>query len=83
MSSNPNYHSYLLRLWRDNANHPWRASLQCTATGEKLAFADLLTLFTFLLEQVAVDENADERASFVTQLQAQIADTGPQSGNYL
>ncbi len=83
MSSNPNYHSYLLRLWRDGADLPWRASVQCTATGEKRAFADILTLFAFLVEQVAVDENADEHARFATWLQAQIADTGPQSGNYL
>lgn len=74
MSANANYHSYLLRLWRDGANHPWRASLHCSATGEKFAFADLLALFTFLLEQAATDENAEELIQLADRLQARIAD---------
>jgi hypothetical protein len=74
MAPNPHYHSYLLRLWRDNANHPWRASLQCTATGEKLAFADPLTLFTFLVEQLTVDGETSELAHLATWLQAQFTD---------
>ena len=74
MSANSHYHSYLLRLWRDGANHPWRASLQCSATGEKFAFADMLTLFAFLVEQVATDENAEELVHLADRLQAQIAD---------
>jgi hypothetical protein len=74
MSSRPDYQSYLLRLWRDSANQPWRASLQCTATGEKLAFADLPTLFTFLSEQLTDDEKTDELARLAAWLQAQRAD---------
>lgn len=79
MAPNPHYHSYLLRLWRNDRNHPWRASLQSTATGEKRAFADLLTLLVFLLEQLAVGEEAGELASLAAWLQAQIADAGSQS----
>ena len=78
MSSSPHYHSYLLRLWRDSpgatGNHPWRASLQCTATGEKLAFANMLTFFTFLVEQLAAGEEAGELAHLATWLQTQITD---------
>ena len=74
MSANSHYHSYLLRLWRDGTNHPWRASLQCSATGEKLAFADMLTLFAFLVEQVATGENAEELVHLADRLQARIAD---------
>ena len=73
MASNPNYHSYLLRLWRDNADHPWRASLQCPATGEKLAFANLLMLFAFLVDQVAAEEDTGELARLATWLQMQMA----------
>ena len=73
-SANSDYHSYLLRLWRDGPNHPWRAALHCSATGEKFAFADLLTLFAFLLEQVATGENGEELVHLVDRLQAQIAD---------
>jgi len=81
MAPNPHYHSYLLRLWRDNSNHPWRASLQSTATGEKLAFADLLTLLAFLVEQLTVDEEASELAHLVTWLQTQMTERhGPAEG---
>jgi len=74
MSANADYHSYLLRLWRDGANHPWRASLHCSATGEKFAFADLLSLFAFLLEQAATDGNTQELVHLADRLQAHIAD---------
>lgn len=58
MVPNPNYHSYLLRFWRADADQPWRASLQSTVTGEKMAFADLTTLLAFLGAQMMVDEAA-------------------------
>jgi hypothetical protein len=58
MPINPNYRSYLLRFWRAGGDQPWRASLQSTATGEKIAFVDLSALFAFLVEQAAVDEEA-------------------------
>ncbi len=77
MSSNPNYHSYLFRLWRDSADQPWRASLQCTASGEKVAFADILTLFTFLIEQLAIDKDADELARLAAWFQTQSAASRP------
>lgn len=56
MAINSNYQSYLLRFWRAGADEPWRASLQCTATGEKIAFADLAALLAFLGKQMTVDE---------------------------
>lgn len=43
------YHSYLLRLWRADALAPWQASLQSTANGETRHFADLESLWLFLL----------------------------------
>lgn len=63
MSLNANYHSYLLRVWRDNADHPWRASLQCTITEEKILFADLQKLLAFLLDELIVDEELIRQAS--------------------
>jgi len=66
---------------RADASHPWRASLQCTATGEKLTFADLLTLFAFLMEQLVAEEDDGELARLANWLQAQIADVGRQSGS--
>jgi hypothetical protein len=73
MSTNTHYHSYLLRVWRDNADLPWRASLQNTATREKQLFADPLIMITFLIEQLTLDEEPDELARFATWLKAQRA----------
>ncbi|MCA9999163.1 MAG: hypothetical protein KDE56_25540 [Anaerolineales bacterium] len=51
-SKSPNYHAYLLRLWRDHANAPWRVSLQSADTRERRHFADLANLLAYLEEQV-------------------------------
>jgi hypothetical protein len=53
-----NYQAYLLRLWRDGAQTPWRASLQSTATERKYHFATLEALFAFLDRRLAPSENA-------------------------
>jgi len=47
------YHSYLLRMWQtqNNGRPLWRASLECPQTGRRFNFADLESLFTFLLSQ--------------------------------
>jgi hypothetical protein len=42
------YHSFLLRLWRENEQSAWRASLESTTTGERRGFPDLVSLFAFL-----------------------------------
>ena len=44
----PEYHAFLLRLWRDHARQGWRASLQSTATGQRFQFGTLDELFAFL-----------------------------------
>lgn len=49
------YHSFLVRLWREHAHAPWRASVQSVQTGTILHFPDLTRLFAFLQEQT-VDE---------------------------
>jgi hypothetical protein len=54
-SSQTLYHSYLLRLWlaSDQGQPVWRASLENPQTGERLGFASLERLFTFLQDQTA------------------------------
>lgn len=42
------YAAYLVRLWQDGEQAPWRASAQSVHTGEKMMFASLEALFTFL-----------------------------------
>lgn len=47
------YHAYLLRLWREHADSPWRISLQLSTTASgsstRLGFADLESLVDYLL----------------------------------
>jgi hypothetical protein len=45
----PQYMSFMLRLWRrPGAEAGWVASLEDAGTGERLAFADVESLFAFL-----------------------------------
>ena len=47
------YISYLLRVWRSNGDDSssWRASLENPHTGERMGFACLEDLFTFLRQE--------------------------------
>lgn len=51
MISSARYHSYLLRFWRSSPDGQWRASLQCTQSGETLRFASLESCFQYLQQQ--------------------------------
>ena len=46
----PAYRAYLLRLWKENRDSPWRASLEDAHTGARHAFADPEKLLAFLKE---------------------------------
>jgi hypothetical protein len=50
-TSQADYQSYLLRLWRTGADGAWRASLQNTATEQVIHFADIGALLAFLIAQ--------------------------------
>lgn len=53
------YQSYLLRLWRvSDGQEGWRASLESTDAGECRGFADLETLFGFLLQETSLPPGA-------------------------
>lgn len=53
------YVSYLLRLWQDNddQNPMWRASLQNSLTGERMAFASVDQMFAFVHRQLGLARN--------------------------
>ena len=46
------YRAFLLRIWQETPQMPWRASLQCTISGQKRGFRDLESLFAFLETEV-------------------------------
>lgn len=57
MSTKPSdYHAYLLRLWREDAQSPWRAELVSPHTGDKHHFANDAELFKFLARLLSTDE---------------------------
>lgn len=74
MATNQNYHSYLLRLWRDQPDDPWRAALQSTATGERINFAEIPQMVEFLLATLATPPAVEP-----TTVNAPSTDEGPQS----
>ncbi len=45
---NAPYFLYVLRLWCDGSDTPWRAAVDCARTGERLSFANMSDLFAFL-----------------------------------
>lgn len=59
--SRADYHSYLMRLWSDRAQHVWHASLQSTATGQIYQFVSVEALVAFLVARLA--ESGDEAAA--------------------
>ena len=56
------YRSYLLRLWKETPNTPWRVHLQSVHTGEQHRFSDLEEMLVFLrgtLEEDEPDQESD------------------------
>lgn len=48
-NANPTRHrSYLLRLWKETPNTPWRVHLQSVHTGEQHRFSNLEQMLAFL-----------------------------------
>ncbi len=61
----PDYVSYLLRLWRESGDGGvyrgdekavWRASVESSLSGERVGFANLEELFEFLRRQTSEQE---------------------------
>ncbi len=66
-SEQPDYLSYLLRLWREDGEEPsnWRVSLESALTHKRYVFPSLAKLFAFLQRQTGAgcDANEDEYAT--------------------
>lgn len=56
----PDYRSYLVRLWRVSVGGAttWRASVECPYTGEQIGFAGVQELFDFLSAQTGREGGA-------------------------
>jgi len=55
----PRYISYLVRLWqiRSSGMLVWRASLESPQASERVGFANLEALFSYLRQQVSADSD--------------------------
>jgi hypothetical protein len=56
-----NYHAYLIRLWREDKQAPWRGELVSPHTGEQRLFATIDQLLIFLTAQVENDAAAEQQ----------------------
>lgn len=46
-------HAFLVKLWRDSPQEPWRATAKQVSTGREFHFASPEKLFLFLHEQTS------------------------------
>lgn len=51
--SQPIHRLYVLRLWREGASAPWRASVKQASTGKETHFANLESLCVYLQSETA------------------------------
>jgi len=79
----PDYLSYLLRLWRVRGEEKavWRASLKSVHTGELKGFASLEVLFAFLREQTGVSSDLSEDGSGTGEQRGGVAGHRNQRGS--
>ena len=59
----PQYRSYLLRLWRADTENAWRMMLECVDTHERHGFSDIQDLCAFLFEQMNGENRVGEAAN--------------------
>lgn len=52
-SQESGYLAFLIRLWKDRAGSPWRASIENPHTGERASFAELPLLFEYLQDRTS------------------------------
>lgn len=55
-----NCQAYLLRMWRDNPQEPWRASVKMVADGQEIHFLSPEKLFLFLHQEMITSNNEGE-----------------------
>ena len=71
----PTHHSYMLRLWREHADAPWRVTLIAVAQPDQRRHFDALEdCFAYLREQAAAPNEPrlqlNGSTSIVAQMQA-------------
>lgn len=73
---NNNYHSYMVRLWREGSGGTWHATAQRSADASVHNFATVAALFTFLLTEM--DGQLPAGLTNIESLTSMIAQDMPQ-----
>jgi hypothetical protein len=72
--SEPTHHSYMLRLWRERGDAPWRVTLvEVAQPDERRHFETLEGCFAYLREQAASNGTSihqNESSTIVAQMEA-------------
>lgn len=63
MNSKPNYHSYLLRIWRPDPQTPWRILIENIPARERKGMRDWQELLSFLRTDVSLANGQDSGTS--------------------
>ena len=53
----PNYHAYLIRLWREDEQQPWRAELVSPQSGEARRFATPEQAYAYLQQKLELERD--------------------------
>jgi hypothetical protein len=61
LKPHPEYRSFVLRLWREGPQQPWRLALIEVASRASCRVADLPSLNAYLAEQMTDDPKDDSR----------------------
>ncbi|MBE2198291.1 MAG: hypothetical protein IAE79_06745 [Anaerolinea sp.] len=55
-----NYHAYLIRLWREDKQQPWRAELVSPQSGEARRFATPQQAYAYLQQKLEQEREREE-----------------------
>jgi hypothetical protein len=58
-----NYHAYLIRLWRDDEQQPWRAELVSPQSGEARRFATPEQAYAYLQQELEQEQELEGPSS--------------------
>lgn len=69
------YKAFLLRLWQEQSTEApvWRFSLEDPSSGQRLGFADLAALTTFLLQTTSESEDLKPEITRLPRTQSLIS----------
>lgn len=69
------YQAFLLRLWQEGDQTPWRATVQNPHTGEYRSFSSLAALVTYLEQRTGEQLLKKDKTPFLPELETPNSET--------